>query len=193
MGDTPYTIDSNNQDNYPLMNPWTAPSGHNVAVISAVSSKTVIGQGLKGNLTVYGANKGEYSETFNVTLYANMSTIASATVPLLRGSTATITFSWTPTNTSFSKGNYTISAYAWPVSSEIDAADNNFTDGWVIVSIVGDVNGDGKVNLIDVFAVALAYGSFPGYPTWNPNYDINNDGKVNLIDYFTVSLNYGKS
>jgi len=71
--------------------------------------------------------------------------------------------------------------------------DNNFTGGWVKVTIVGDVNGDGKVNLQDVFSVALAYGSYLGDPKWNPNYDINNDGKINLIDYFTTALNYGKT
>jgi hypothetical protein len=26
IGDTPYLIDGNNRDNYPLMNPWTPPA-----------------------------------------------------------------------------------------------------------------------------------------------------------------------
>jgi hypothetical protein len=38
---------------------------------------------------------------------------------------------------SFARGNYTISAYAKPVPGETDTADNNFTGGWVIVSIKG--------------------------------------------------------
>jgi hypothetical protein len=63
----------------------------------------------------------------------------------------------------------------------------------IALRIPGDVNSDGKVNLIDVFSVALAYGSYPGYRTWNPNCDINNDGKINLIDYFVTALNYGKT
>jgi parallel beta-helix repeat protein len=191
MGDTPYTIDSNNEDNYPLMNPWTPPAGHNVAVISVVSAKTVIGQGYSGNVTVYGANKGEYFETFSVTTYADVTPIASTTVPLGSGSTASNTFSWNTNGTP--RGNYTISAYAGQVPGETDTSDNNFTDGWILVSVVGDVNGDGKVNLVDVFSVALAYGSVPGMTNWKPNLDINNDGKINLIDYFTTALNYGKS
>jgi parallel beta-helix repeat protein len=191
MGDTPYIIDSNNQDNYPLMNPWTPPAGHNVAIISVISAKTVIGQGYSGNITVYGANKGEYLETFSVTTYADVTPIASTTVPLGSGSTTFITFSWNTSGTP--RGNYTISAYADPVPSETDTSDNNFTDGWVLVSVVGDVNGDGKVNLVDVFSVALAYGSVPGMTKWNPNLDVNNDDKINLIDYFTTALNYGKS
>jgi parallel beta-helix repeat protein len=191
LGDTPYTIDSNNQDNYPLMNPWTPPAGHNVAIISVISAKTVIGQGYSGNITVYGANKGEYLETFSVTTYADVTPIASTTVPLGSGSTTSITFSWNTNGTP--RGNYTISAYAEPVPSETDTSDNNFTDGWILVSVVGDVSGDGKVNLVDVFSVALAYGSVPGMTKWNPNLDVNNDGRINLIDYFTTALNYGKS
>jgi hypothetical protein len=55
-----------------------------------------------------------------------------------------------------------------------------------------DVNHDGKINLIDVFQTALAYGSIPGSPNWNANCDVNHDGKVNLLDYFAVALHYGQ-
>lgn len=57
----------------------------------------------------------------------------------------------------------------------------------------GDVNNDGKVNLIDYFKVALAYGSSFGSSTWNALCDLNDDGKVNLIDLFKVSLLCGTS
>jgi parallel beta-helix repeat protein len=194
IGDTPHVIGSNNADRYPLMNPWTPPAGHNVAVISVVPSKTVIGQGYSGNITVYGANKGEYPETFNVSIYANTTRITSTAVPLESGSTTTVTFFWTPTNTSFAKGNYTISAYAWPVQGETDTSDNNFTDGWVVVAMVGDVNADGKVEGKDLGKVAWCFGSYPGAPpplTWDPNCDINNDGKIDGKDLGTVAWNFG--
>jgi hypothetical protein len=151
----------------------------------------VIDQGYSGNITVYGANKGEYPETLNVTMYANATSITSTLAPLESGSATSITFSWNTTQ--FERSNYTVSAYAWPVAGETYKSDNNSTDGWVLVSVVGDVSGDGKVNLVDVFSVALAYGSVPGITKWNPNLDVNNDGKINLIDYFTTALNYGKS
>jgi len=32
IGDTPYVIDTNNVDNYPLMNPWVAPIETNVII-----------------------------------------------------------------------------------------------------------------------------------------------------------------
>lgn len=200
IGDTPYTIDSNNKDNYPIVNPWTPPAGHNVAVISIVSSKTVIGQGLSGNITVYGANKGEYSETLNITLYANATAIASKAVPLNTGSTATIIFSWN--TTSFSKGNYTVSAYAHPVNGETGIGDNNFTDGWVVVSIVGDITGpqpsvpDGKCNILDIARVARGFGQ--SVPPASPESDITGtlygvpDGKVNILDISLVARHFGE-
>jgi len=54
-----------------------------------------------------------------------------------------------------------------------------------------DVNGDGIIDLKDVFRVALAYGSYPGHPRWDPACDFNNDGIVDLKDYYPVVLHYG--
>jgi hypothetical protein len=142
------------------------------------------------NVTV--ANNGPIDETFGVSVYGNATYIlAKQSVTLTSWSTANVTLAWN--TTTWLKGNYTISAGADVVPGETNVTNNNCTDSWIKVTIVGDVNGDGKVNLIDVFAVALAYGSYPGHPAWNPNYDINDDGKVNLIDYFTAALNYGKT
>ena len=55
-----------------------------------------------------------------------------------------------------------------------------------------DVNGDGIIDLKDVFRVALAYGSFPGHPRWDPACDFNNDNKVDLKDYYPVAMHYGE-
>lgn len=54
-----------------------------------------------------------------------------------------------------------------------------------------DTNGDGKIDLTDVLAVAIAYGSYPGHPKWNPVCDFNQDNKIDLSDYLGVALNYG--
>jgi len=204
MEDTPYVVDINNQDNYPLMNPWTPPAGHNIAIVSVVSSKIVIFQGFSGNITVYGANKGEYPETFNVTAYANTTSIASAALPLESGSITNITLPWNTTG--FAKGNYTISAYAEPVPGETNTTNNNFTGEWVTVSMVGDLTGgtsnpwdfvpDGKVDGKDIAIVALCYGSAPGYPppyVWNANCDVNGDSKVDGKDIAIVALHYGQA
>jgi parallel beta-helix repeat protein len=196
IGDMPYVIDSENQDNYPLMNPWTPPSGHNVAIISAISSKVVIDQGFTGNLTVYGANRGEYPETFKVTVYSNTTSVGSVALPLQSGSTISITLSWNTTG--FAKGNYTISAYAWPVLGQTDTSNNNFTGGWVVVAMVGDITGstpfvpDGTVDGRDISTVARSFGTVPGDLWWNANCDINNDGSIDGKDISIVARHFGQ-
>ena len=55
-----------------------------------------------------------------------------------------------------------------------------------------DINGDGKIDMIDLYLVAKAYGSYPDDPNWNPNADVNKDGKVDMIDLYLVAKNYGK-
>lgn len=64
---------------------------------------------------------------------------------------------------------------------------------WLFVSILGDKNGDKKVDLKDVFTVAKAYGSVVGDPRYNPNLDINADGNIDLKDYYTTCKKYSKS
>lgn len=162
-----------------------------VAVTDVLPSKTVVGQGYSLNISVLAANLGNYTETFNITLYANTTEIQTREITLSRENSATITFTWSTAG--FGKGNYTIKVIADTVPGETYTADNTCTaDKPVFVGIPGDVNGDRKVDLKDVYAVAKAYGSFPGHPRWNPMCDINNDGKVDLKDYYITCKNYGK-
>jgi hypothetical protein len=59
--------------------------------------------------------------------------------------------------------------------------------------LLGDINGEGKVNLADLVLLAQAYGSKPGDANWNPNADINGKGVVNLSDLVTLALHYGQT
>jgi hypothetical protein len=49
-------------------------------------------------------------------------------------------------------------------------------------TLVGDVNGDGTVNLADLQPFAEAYETSPGNPKYNPAADFNHDGIVNQVD-----------
>jgi hypothetical protein len=49
-------------------------------------------------------------------------------------------------------------------------------------TLVGDVNGDGTVNLSDLQAFASAYLSVPGDLNYNSAADFNQDGIVNMVD-----------
>jgi len=160
---------------------WTisATPLHNVRV-AAIASKSVVGQGYSIPLDITIANDGYYAETFNVTAYANQTIIETKAITLTSGNFTTITFTW---NTSgFAKGNYTISAYAWPVQGETYTTDNTKDDGTVLVSIAGDVNGDHLVDISDLVITVNVIPSAPRWPNWNPNVDINGDGVCDVSD-----------
>jgi hypothetical protein len=171
---------------------------HDITVTAVAPSKTVVGQGYRLNINVTVINQGDFIETFNVTVYANITAIQTKTLTLTSGNSTTITFTWNTTG--FAKGNYTISAVVDTVIGEADTADNTFTDGWVIVAMVGDVTGpdgwpDGKVDMIyDIRSVAKLFGVEYPDPKYVANYDINDDGKIDMInDIRTVAKQFGKT
>jgi outer membrane protein assembly factor BamB len=177
-------------------------SDHDVAVTNVTTSKAgcvpmpTVGQNLTVAVDVTVANIGDYNDsTVTVTAYAAPSMppsifIGSATVSLDVGQNTTLTFTWNTTG--FAYGNYTISATAGPVSGETNTGDNTFTDGPVLVTIPGDINGDFQVSLADLVLLANAYGSKLGDTKWNPNADINGDGKVSLADLVLLANHYGQ-
>jgi len=91
---------------------------HNIAIDSIETKKTVIGEGYTVELNVSVRNMGFFAETFNVTLYANTTILETKTITIKERNSTTVAFMWNTTG--FAKGNYTISAYAWPVLGETD-------------------------------------------------------------------------
>ncbi len=61
-----------------------------------------------------------------------------------------------------------------------------------LAGLLGDVNGDGSVDIYDAIILAGAYNSVPGSPNWNPNADINNDGIVDIYDAIILAGNYNQ-
>jgi outer membrane protein assembly factor BamB len=113
--------------------------------------------------------------------------IQTQSVTLEAGASAPVTFTWNTTG--FAYGNYTISAYAWPVPGETDTADNNCTCSVPVhVGVPGDVSGttpgvyDGIVNMKDIAYLVSLFQTKPSKPPWYPNADVNNDGVVDMKD-----------
>jgi len=125
-----------------------------------------------------------------VTAYYDSNPIGTQPVTINPGNTATLTF--TSSTTGVPYGNYTISATAH-LPSDSDPSDNTFIDGWILVTIAGDLNGDQTVNILDAIRLAAAFGSTPGNPYWNPNADINGDGVVNILDAIILAAHFGES
>jgi hypothetical protein len=158
-----------------------------VAVLNVATSKDgcipipVVGQGYNVTVRVTVENQGDFTETFNVTLYANTTAIETKTVTNLHVDAQTLlNFTWN--TASFTKGSYTIKAIADTVFGETDTDDNTKDDGTVLVSIPGDVNGDHLVDISDLVITVNAIPSAPEWPNWNPNADINGDGVCDISD-----------
>jgi len=163
---------------------------HDVAVTNVASSKTAVGQGFSSSINVTVANQGDFTEAFNVTAFANATIIGSENVTLIAGNSTTVTFTWNTAG--FAYGNYTLSAYAWPVPGETDTSNNQLVGGQVLVSIPGDIKVDGTVDIFDAIILAGAYNSKPGDPNWNPNAEINGDNIVDIYDAIILANHYNQ-
>ena len=202
IGDLPYVIDANNTDHYPLMKsiPWES---HDVGI-------TYVGRvytpgfiifprvfppkpfvGLLLHLDVFVMNYGEYPEDLNLTLYANDTVIGNIIDAALPAKNSTILdVPWNPSD--FPHGNYAIVAVLEPVSGETSLADNTFTSGLVYVGIPGDINGDERINMIDIGTIAKNFMRSPGDPFWNPSCDLNDDGKIDTYDIGYSARHFGE-
>jgi parallel beta-helix repeat protein len=189
IGDQPYELDADNVDQYPLMSP-RAIGWRDIGISGVNKSKTVVGEGQSMNVSLEVRNLGMQLETFNVTVKANLTTIYAQAITLAAGNSTTVLFTWKTTGVS--KGNYTLIATADTVPDEVDITNNILADGWIAVTISGDLNGDFKVGPADFALLSVAYGSSLGKPKWNANCDINNDGKVGPADFAQLSAHYGQ-
>jgi len=165
---------------------------HDVALtnVTVPVSQAYQGWVVDGNVTV--ANLGNASESFSVTLSYNGTSIATLPVTdLAPDSTLTLVFSWNTTNVPC--GNYTIQAETALAPWETNVANNVLIAGTLRINLMGDVNGEGKVDMSDVMTLVNAFGSYPGHPRWNPDYDLNQDGRIDLADIVLALMNFGKT
>jgi len=163
---------------------------HDLAVTDIQVSKNVVGQGYCTRINVTIANHGNFHESSNITLFANGTIIDVASATILNSSLITISFFWI---ISWDKGNYTISSYVTPVLGETNTEDNTLIDGWVFVSISGDVDGDKDVDIYDVVKITGIYRSEIGNPNYKANSDINCDGIIDIYDVVICTSHYAQS
>jgi len=163
---------------------------HDVAVTYVTLLKTVVGEGYNMSLNVSVANLGSVTEDFPLTVYANASVIDSRIISLASGNFTTVTF--VRNTTGFAKGRYVVTVVAGPFIEEASAMNDTYVAGSVIVTIPGDIDGNGKVDLVDFVRLALAFGSQPGQPNWNPNADIDGNGVVDQADVNILAQHYGQ-
>jgi len=163
---------------------------HDLAVSSLILQKNSIGKGSTVWVNVTIANKGMYSETFNVTLSANSTVIETRTnITLSTGETKTLKLYWNTTH--FDYGVYDLTAATTPSQGEAFTADNILATS-ATLTIMGDVNRDMHVNITDAIVLSTAFGLKEGQPGWIGECDLNGDASVNILDAIALALNFGK-
>lgn len=178
---------------------------HDVAVVDVTPYRnwTYQGRTIKINVTV--ANLGNFTETAEVALYYNITAGnlvgPNQTVTLNAGEIQTLTFAWDTTGVPY-RQNYTMTAAITRNGFDSNLT-NNILDSptKIKVRILGDINGDDKVDTRDLYKIALAFGSYgpnklylgsPAHPNWNADADINEDNVINAKDYYFAAANFGK-
>lgn len=174
---------------------------HDVAITNVTPANTWTFHGNPLKINVTAANLGNVSESFNVTAYADNDTIGTISITNLPADAQmTITFVWNTTSAQLCH-NYTISAVADLLPHEYNLTNNVYVDGTVTIRLVGDANGDGKVDGKDIALIAKAFGSFgpnkiypgsPPSPNWDPNLDLNLDNVIDGRDIVLAAKNFGQ-
>jgi hypothetical protein len=170
------------------------PAVRDVAVTSLSLSNYTPRQGRNVTMSVVVLNNGTMPETFEVTLTLDSTLIAALNVPDLQpGNGTTLTFVWNTTAGTVDR--HTITASATVVPSDTDPTNNEKSRVLTITSPTGpdtDINGDGRVDMVDIAMVSHAFGTREGDARWIPAADINGDGIINMIDIATVARDFGK-
>ena len=153
---------------------------HDVAICNVTVDKTTMMQGEELSIVSTVENQGSFTETFNVTVFANTTQIGKETVSNLgNGTNRVLNFTW---NTSgIAESNYTISVSADVVANETDTLDNTFTYGDVYVEVLSH-----DVAVIDVTIFKTVVGQ--GYLTF-VNSTIKNQGDFIEITNATLYVN----
>jgi hypothetical protein len=150
---------------------WTGPPGENPADINS-----------DGTVNFYDMIICANNQGLDIWNYFSIYTVLGVQeiVNLFPGNSATTTFVWDTTGVA--KGNHTIKAVADFLIGETDTGDNTYLDGWVKVTIPGDVSED-ELIWVDMQDISMMIDWFMAKPpTWNPNCDVNNDLTIDMAD-----------
>lgn len=87
-------------------------------------------------------------------------------------------------------GNYTV--YATTDYNDVGYYYHAANNATFTIILLGDINGDGAVDIYDAILLALAFDTAPGDPKWDPNADLNHDSAVDIYDAIILANNFGK-
>jgi hypothetical protein len=136
---------------------------------------------VQGNLTYYGSPVPQVSVAMEVQNPKNDTVVTAAPFTDTQGA-----YNFTFVLMDLTElGNYTVHVNSNYLGQNVSA-----TVTFELRSILGDVNGDGVVNQLDVAALADSFLLTPDNPAWNPNADLNGDKVVNILDAIVLANHF---
>ncbi|MEM2970925.1 MAG: CARDB domain-containing protein [Candidatus Bathyarchaeia archaeon] len=160
--------------------------------VSTSTSETYVGHIV--NVQVTTQNMGIIAENYKINVSTNGELIAQLqVVDLQPNETCVLAFDWDTSGFAPNMTPYTITAEAEILPYETNTTNNVFTGVQVKIKLVGDINGNGIVNIDDLTLWDAAFNSRPSEPNWNPQADINGDGIVDKEDGILIIQNYQSS
>lgn len=144
-------------------------------------------------------NNGDYTETFDVTVYISILNILLDPIiveDLAPGESSISTFNWTFPSIAekWPYTNYTLIAIAgWdiPVPGDNDPS-NDYLYSSVSAWWSGDATGDGHVDEADLNLILYHFGNQSSDPGYDPIVDFNGDGIIDILDVNIYALSYHK-
>jgi len=175
---------------------------HDVAVVNLTTPIQFIYQRRNFTVDVTVQNNGDAAE--NVTIVAYFNTSSNEILGeeelenLLPGESRSITLT-VDTKDVTAGHHYVLTAVAIIEEMDYNPSDNGLAGPTITIRFLGDINGDAKVDMKDIALVAVAFGTIPGHPRWNPDVDITGptclvpDNRVDMRDVSLVAQNFGKT
>jgi hypothetical protein len=167
---------------------------HHVAVTALSAAPLKLRAGGLININVTVVNTGTFPESFWLFVKGTNTssmTIAVVSLNMAPGQSMLLSIDWNTTGTRPAKYQLSANIVITHPEYQIVTGDNTLTGGKLWLVPPGDVNMDGRCDILDVALVAAAFGSTVGSPTWNPAADFTRDGKVDILDVAIVAYWFG--
>lgn len=165
---------------------------HHVAVTDVAADLPVAYQGWIVYVNVTVKNEGNATETFDAHFYFDGNLGNTTTVTNLDPDQVRVMLLMWNTSTAQACHNYTILGTVDPVPYQTDLSDVNFTDGKVKIRLMGDVNGDGRVDMKDIAQLVAVFRSSPIKPNWDLLNDLDRNAIVDMHDIAICIMHFNE-
>lgn len=142
---------------------------------------------------ILGINEGTYSLKIGSVENGNTTTFNATNIPTTVNAVHNYTVNWEVLSLGLKGVTVQVDSEGDGAPEHIFTSDRELTrsEYLMAVGMAGDLNTDGKVDMRDIGLVAVAFGSYPGHPRWDPETDIWEDKTINLKDIGLVAKHFG--